>query len=79
MLEHVSYESHQGKKYILKSTKTGLYGLFDSNGNTILPMEYDEMNFGTKNKKQKLLLKLKGNGAYVMKMEKKLFQQNMKN
>ncbi len=22
MLEHVSYESHQGKKYILKSTKT---------------------------------------------------------
>ena len=60
MLEHVSYESHQGKKYILKSTKTGLYGLFDSNGNTILPMEYDEMNFGTINNKTEIAFKTEG-------------------
>ena len=64
-LEHVSYESHQGKRYILESTKTGLYGLFDSKGNTILPMEYDAMNFGTINGETEIAFKVEGKwGVY---------------
>ena len=59
-LRNVKYDSGQKGKYILRSTKTGLYGLVDSTGSTLLPMEYDEMNFGTINNRTEIAFKVEG-------------------